>query len=208
MGGKSLPLQPIPRPEESEGSELSSEEDSSDSEDNEQVTEEAAGAHGHDAALEVESGTSQLQTFADYETELPAMEPVNAEEDVDDPVIKSFGENHIYTTKDIPKFVVHQSKKIHVSELQWDKNTSLGQIRALSPRVVDHLVTRLLQSPPRRMIRVLVRETAGILSYADSALTVLPHRWALCAVGRATHQCSTPPSLQEGRRSVQRQPDP
>ena len=51
------------------------------------------------------------------------------------------------------------SKKIHVGQLQWDKYTTLGQIRPLSGKLVEHYVNRLKAAPPRRLVRILVKGT-------------------------------------------------
>ena len=113
-----------------------------------------------DAALDVDAQGSQQLGFGEYSSQIPLMsspEPAAPDASAD----TLFPEGHIFDAKDIGKCVLAQSKKIHVSELVWDKSTRLGQTRALSTKLVGHYVARLKANPPRLMVRVLVKATSG-----------------------------------------------
>ena len=152
---KSLPPQPIPRDEDAE---------SLDSEGSAwQLTSEEAeasspGALFYDPALSTEAEASQVPDVGDLETQVPVDLPnvplslVEAEEEPD----------VSYEHSDIAKFVVHKDKKIHITELQWDKCNTMGQIRQLSKDLVEHYVRSLKKAPPRKMIRILAKATPGL----------------------------------------------
>ena len=89
------------------------------------------------------------------------MDPSQLQAKADDDSLQ-FEEGYIFQPTDIPKFVLAKERKVHVSQLQWDKNTQLGQIRSLNSTLVAHYARRLKASPPRKLIRILARVTQGM----------------------------------------------
>ena len=82
-----------------------------------------------------------------------------------------FPEGHVVQASDITGFILCKTKQVHVSQLQWDKSTALGQIRSLNSNLVQHYTKRLKATPPRRMIRILAKATNGMICvFADTAL--------------------------------------
>jgi hypothetical protein len=114
-----------------------------------------------DTGLELDPDPTQQRGLGDWVTQIPSME-TQPEEETSEEAHPEFAEGHLFSSKDIGKCVQATAKKIHVTELQWDKHTVLGQIRPLSSKLVEHYVHRLKSSPPRTLVRILVKATRGV----------------------------------------------
>jgi hypothetical protein len=163
MGGKSANYRPPPKDPEPEGSEGSGQ----TSENERDEEEEAQMSLGNDAALEVDTNASQQQGLADWMSQLPNMEAPPAGT-VQEPEAPLFPEGHLFQAADISKCILHKEKRIHVSLLKWDKAMLMGQIRPLQTKVVEHYVHRLRATPPRRVVRVLVKAQPGVFCHAPT----------------------------------------
>ena len=114
-----------------------------------------------DPALSTSQELLEIPDVGDFETqvplELPNVHPQleTAEEDITDTAIP-------YQTSDIAKYVLYKDKKVLVTELQWDKANTMGQIRTLQQPLVKHYVRSLKKSPPRKLIRILAKATTGL----------------------------------------------
>jgi hypothetical protein len=69
------------------------------------------------------------------------------------------------TVTDIQKFVLHQSKLIHVKHLVFDKKKKQGQIRKLNMRLVGKYLGMLTEARPRTHIQVLAKDKGGLHSF-------------------------------------------
>ena len=119
------------------------------------------GALFYDPALSANPEISQIPDVGDMETQIPVELPhvehmlVAADAPEDSPEVP-------YQISDIPKYIIHKDKKIMVTELQWDKANTMGQIRSLSTSLVKHYVRSLKKAPPRKLIRILAKATSGL----------------------------------------------
>jgi hypothetical protein len=114
-----------------------------------------------DTGLELDPEATQKRGLGDWVTQIPSMAQ-QTDEATPEESHPEFAEGHLFSSKDIGKCVQATAKKIHVTELQWDKHTVLGQIRPLSSKLVEHYVHRLKSSPPRTLVRILVKATRGV----------------------------------------------
>ena len=163
MGGKSLNYRPVGPPEELEGAEPEEEEDESLPGSSEGGDNPGLAMLGLDRALENAEDAGSQPAIGDMVSQRPTWdkekdEANNAEAEAE----RLFPESHVLKREDIPKAVMFGNKRVHCTELQWDTNCSLGQVRVLNNRTVEHYVARLKSRPPRRPIRILVRATAGM----------------------------------------------
>lgn len=163
MGGKSAHYRPVKSKEEDKGSIGSDAERESLPGSSEVDPDEEEHLRLMDNALDVDNDGSQQVPFPELLTQRPMWDQAKEEAQASAEAELLFPEGHIIKREDLPRAVLHANKKIHVSELQWDTTCSLGQVRALNNRQVEHYVARLKARPPRRMIRILVRATAGIV---------------------------------------------
>jgi hypothetical protein len=97
-----------------------------------------------------------------YANVLPLWQPEDQPPVEPDEDQEQYQPGRVYSTEDIARFVLDRDKEIHVSKLKWDKECTLGQIRRVSHKMVDHYVEQLRLNPPRNLIPVLVRALPGM----------------------------------------------
>ena len=161
MPGKSLKGYHPPPPEEvnSNASDL---DDSPLSSDGGQENLTAGSFDDH--LLEEPVEESQIPDAGCLYTQIPQFPPSQSNAD-DEETPNPTESTQSYQSKDIVRWIEKKDKKAHVSQLHWDKQRQLGQIRTLNTVLVDHYLNRICKQPPRRPIRILAKATAGLLTY-------------------------------------------
>ena len=162
MGGKKADYRPVQVYEDPEQSEEQSEVEAGGLDLSGLELEVDKPDYSVDAALAMDPMGSEQPDIGTFGTQFPVFEVTPATETEQEEIRKLFPEGHVYRTADIAKCVVQKEKRVHVMELQWDKNQSQGQIRGLNWKLVEHYVARLKSNPPRKMIRILAKATSGM----------------------------------------------
>lgn len=191
MGGKSQHY--VPRPPSREDLGL----DSESSKEDDPVSEgNAAGDDPllNDEAIDTQFMDSAQPEFGGMYVNIPHVDAIQLSQSSE--MDSSFPEGHMVQGSDIVNFIQHKEKKVHVTQLQWDKTTTMGQIRALNPTLVAHYARRLKSSPPRKLVRILAKATTGMLVRRVGVLICLLHRRSLRSHWRPTHFRCTAGSIQ------------
>lgn len=125
-----------------------------------------------------ESEDSSEDSAADSENnekeELPAADETEDEDegqpavDTADPEYTNtaLGVEKQFQLKDVGKWIKKRCEPVHVTKLSWDRERRRGQIRRLSPALVQRYFVNLIREDgkhlPRNMIRIIVVEKGGI----------------------------------------------
>ena len=194
MGGKKDSYRPPKPPVYEEPSDSESEQSAGSSANDDYLNSSLVDDMSYDAQLSIPVDESQQPDLGDLTTQTPTVDPSQLHAQGDDDTIE-FEEGHIFMPTDIPKFVLAKERRVHVSQLQWDKQTQLGQIRPLNSSLVAHYARSLNASQSHPFSGKSY--TGYDLCFAESAffsLSVL--RWALRSDRWPTHlrslTCSVP----------------
>ena len=158
MGGKSQHYFPRPPTREELGLDSEDTEDEGQGSDLNMSVEDPLLSNVQNDATMVEAPQSDLSGLF---VSIPHVDATQLSQSAE--LDESFPEGHMVQSSDIVSFIQTKEKKIHVTQLQWDKTTTMGQIRSLNPTLVAHYARRLRASQPRKLVRILAKATTGML---------------------------------------------